>query len=635
MTTSRPSMALSAAFILLSILSASYIGATGTADYQPSPQQPTGELPDDPFVDTLSQYGSYSDHIGIIGIGNISMPVADCPEYPKPRSISTDERLTILTNEGWKPNLAKQIVPTDEDRVQVTLRNIKWSDGTPFEAADVAFSVSTASSHREVSSPFFWHYRNDSYHYIGPTVTELDRHTAELVFDSQNPLPFEQQLHEIRLFPKKRFSEGTKLNESTLTCLKIGNSGFKGWPTVGAYELIDVDIEEKTIRFGRNAHYSKVDNKDQRQPYYNEAIYALAHIDSPYVITDDAIIEEISRALDAVQRVTERPVDVIELPGSLLRAMRAIKAKAEEDDLSFEVDRLRSDARGSAAAYVFNYRHGELGRLFRDRGFREATSLAIDRTFIADDVFMRDVTGVEPSVAIVGPIWTGYEVHSAPTYDVTDAASRLRDAKDRVRFEGDRVVVNVLVYKNDSLVIDAMNVVVEAWQQVGIDANVRMVTFGEIYHLENYDGEVREEFEIIARSFYLPERTAWESKPGWMIPPYRNGDVDGTIDDIVNEIECDDGGFCEELRALLESLNDWHDFGRYDRGRQFLSEEYRQHVTNVLSVHDRNMFAVGIVSDLPIMTFFLSHVRRCDGDVESRQTGEYDYRRGGDRYCPI
>ncbi len=554
----------------------------------------SNSLPSEPFVDHAS-IGTYSDHITLVGVGQITMPDDNCPSYPRPRSISTDERLTIQSKDGWIPNLAKEVRHLDDNALIVELRRAEWSDGTPFLASDVVFSVDVAREHPAIS----------------PLLPLAEVHVEKqgdyrVKFDLPSnidaPLAF---LHYIRLLPKHIFPDDGQLGESTISCLTQGTSGYLEWPTVGAYMLTDIDIENRTIRFRRNPSFFKIDKDQQRQPYYNEVIYTLS----------DALTD-LHQAIINVETRTDRPVDVVELPGDFMITLLSGLEGSDGWLLNAEIDVQRSDARGSAVAYYFNYRHGELGRLFRQRSFREATSLAIDRTRVLNTVFHRPYTLMRATTMIVGSQWTSYSLFEPPEHDSDHARTLLDAAKQSAEVQDNIVSLRILASRDDVLLQQAMEAVIEDWNTIGIEATLALVSRSELRAKEK-----EEEFEIIARSFWLPERWVWESRSGGLVPPFFDDDLDAT-GQLLTGLACDDD-FCEHLTIYRQSLEDWENSDPEDD-----AEDYKESTVNMLMSHTYYLFAVGAVSDLPRMVFLLNEVRRCSSDHRDGK-----YMTGGDRYC--
>ena len=548
------------------------------------------EFPNDPFHDPSST-GSYSDYITLIGIGNIEMPQDNCPSFPRPRSISTDERLTIQTEHGWMPNLAKDVRPTDSSALVVELRKTKWSDGTPFLADDVVFSANLVRQYPE----FF------GFPVANFDVDKVDDYHVKFIFLSSIHEPL-ALLHYIKLFPKNRFPDASTLDKSILSCLTRGSIGYLGWPTVGAYVLTHIDSTNRTIRFQPNSYYFKIDANRKQQPYYNEVIYTLS-----------SSLSDLAKAVAIVQERTRRPVDVVELPGNFMSMLLANPEEFYALSLDREIDVQRSDARGSAVAYFFNYRHIELGALFRERAFREATSLAIDRTHILDDVFYRRHTLMEPTAVVVGSQWTEYKSVGPPIHDPGLAGSRLGDAKQTAGFDGQTVSFRILVSYNDALLQQAIERIIQDWKAIGIA--VESVPVSEA---TRQNREAKGQFEAIARSFWLPERWVRRGRSGLLIPPFLEEDLDSTGDLQEGDSACDQ--FCQDLIDFRKTLIDWQDSDD--------TNVYRANTKRILEKQARYLFAVGVVSEFPRLVFFLKNMVRCDSD---RSRGDYVI--GGDRYC--
>lgn len=243
--------------------------------------------------------------------------------------------------------------------------------------------------------------------------------------------------------------------------------------------------------------------------------------------------------------------------------------------------------------------------------------MAIDRERIADEVFVRELTGIEPTEMIVGSSWSTYpEFAVHPEQDVERAKRLLMEAKERAGFEDGRVTLTISVLANHHLVEQAMLSVIEDWAQIGIDANLRVTDLDGLQEWGNKS-------EIIARAFYLPEWEVWTRKIGNLVPPYSDSRVDYSV---YNGVACDG-----DIQHTIKTVENWHRFGEYDRLGAFRSDVYLDHVRSILSDHSRFRFAVGMVSDLPLMVFMLREVIRCDQPDDQSSPAHLV---GGDLHCP-
>ena len=226
-------------------------------------------LPSDPFT-AHGYQGIYSSRISIIGAFNVD--VVDCSavvpgatETPidRPRSISIDERLTLLGSEGYISNVAYDIQSNDEKKVvDIFIRQIKWSDGVALTAYDVAFSLELATKHG-VYQPIFRYAPEPS-----DVIVIADHHVQIAFPESVANVDF--LMSQIEIYPRHIW-------ESTVDDLFSASSGdgdshrarhfrtcarsARILPSLGAYifDSYDRDGGSHRIVYRANPYYFKVD----------------------------------------------------------------------------------------------------------------------------------------------------------------------------------------------------------------------------------------------------------------------------------------------------------------------------------------------------------------------------------------
>ena len=543
-------------------------------------------LPSNPFT-VHGYHGVYASRISIIGTFNVN--VVDCStvvpgatETPtdRPRSISIDERLTLLGSEGYVYNVANDIEFDNEKTVDVFIRPIKWSDGVILTAHDVAFSLELATKHG-VYQPIFRYAPEPS-----QVIVKADHHVQIVFPESVANVDF--LMSQIEIYPRHVWESTVDNLLSTNAASRERSRHFRICarnarilPSLGAYifDSYNRDGGAHRIVYRANPYYFKVDEVGRQQPYFETA----EHI----------VVDSVQAMLDYAATFTDEPL-VIELPGTAL----------DHIDRFLEMDNLRTRTfavrgRGSALAYLFNYADADHAQLFQSPDFRRATLLAIDREAIKQ-IYRPAVTGVRVQTATLD--WRVATAQDPYVQDLTRALE-LVEGTDFGSLQEDEFTISVIAH--DTAASEAAELIEADWYELGIDATVERVTRQEMYRRER-----EHDFDVILRPQYLHEELA-RQEPGWLVPPFMHREVGDTWK-AYGQIRTDP---CHLAEAVMKWISDTQyrdrDEAQYVESTQLLLDEYEQ-----------MMLIIGIVSPLPNVDLYGDQL---DSILE-------DNRRGGDSY---
>ncbi len=306
-----------------------------------------------------------------------------------------------------EPALAKSWKMSPDGK-QFTLqlrRGLQFSDGSPFDADDVVFSFKVYLD-ENVHSP-----QRDLLIVGGKpmTVEKLDTYTvrftfaapysaAERVFDSLAMLP--------RRLLEKEYAEG-KINQAwglNVTPEKIAGLGPFRFKLFAPGQRLVIE---------RNPYYWKIDAKGQKLPYLNELAFV-------FVANQDA--EVIRFQAGDTQVISGLSADNF----AVLTKNQALSAYNFEDvgpglEYSFLVFNLNDDTEGRLPQIA---RHQ---KWFQDVRFRQAVSMAVDRSAIVRLVYKGRGAALASQVTPGNKLWINPAVH-VPEYSVAKARELLRSA---------------------------------------------------------------------------------------------------------------------------------------------------------------------------------------------------------------
>jgi len=393
-------------------------------------------------------------------------------------------------NRDWSeaiPNVAKSIEPNpDASEFTVTLRQgMKWSDGEPLTTADVLFAWENVTLHPDLNPS------------VPPTLSRggepaeieaLDDLTFVVRFNGPKPLfPYDmaRQVDGNRLVAHPRhYLEQFHIDFNPDADQLAQDAGYDNWvawflalgtyfnyqwdnpdlPTVNGWIVVDPLSDGTVVVFSRNPYYWKVDPEGSQLPYLDEVRYeVIPESDTMLLRAQNGEFDFHFRHFNNLEN---RPV--------LSEAQETGNFQILDMQSTYSTDML----------IAFNLNHDNDGKreVFQSREFRIAMSHAINRQRLIDTAWQR--AGEPHQVAPIQQS-TYYDAEFATQYleyDVDLANQMLDDAgfdeRDgdgyRLGPGGDRIEVVVDV-ANDALISfwpDAMTLVVEDWEAVGIRATV-------------------------------------------------------------------------------------------------------------------------------------------------------------------
>ena len=427
-------------------------------------------LPADPLV--VVPYGG----IGSYG-GTVRIVLTDLPQF-----VPTEAALTISADmRGFLPNLAESWHVSEDGRV-ITLRlreGIRWSDGVPLTSDDFVFSFDDLWMNEEWAPV-------TSRRVLGGRIEKLDDLSFRYVFEQPNPLfvnliaqfgnYFVDPAHYFKNFHPKyvdREELNAKVREGGFITWMARLGALRDWaieesanvPTLRPYRVLSRTIQ--MLRLERNPYYFKVDPAGNQLPYIDRVDAEV--VDNQEVVT--------ARAANGQLDFATFDLRTQDIP--LLKL-------GERGDLTTVHIWNRLHASDVAIQPNYNHPSERLRRLFQDKRFRQALSLAIDRDEMNKIIYFgrgvpRQVTA-HPSSSYFEPEFaTAYTQHDPPGARALLDEIGLRDADgDGLREfpNGDQLAITLEYIDFETPKAISMDLVRAYWQAVGIDLRLKIVDNG-------------------------------------------------------------------------------------------------------------------------------------------------------------
>jgi peptide/nickel transport system substrate-binding protein len=387
------------------------------------------------------------------------------------------------------PNIAKawKLSKDGKELVIYLRKGIKWSDGEPFTADDILFWWEDVVLNDELTptKPTGW--------YPGgkPMVVEkIDDYTVKLKFSVPYPLSplfltrydttegnfylpkhYFKQFH-IKYTPKEKVEATAKqlgfntwyqlflAKRDLSTSILIGEPGI---PTLRSFVIVKRGLDNAT--YERNPYYWKIDTAGNQLPYI-----------------DNVFISEVTNAEVANMKAISGEVD---LAGTYTRVdtYPAYKENAPKNKMRVL---MWQTAWGSEVLFMVNqtYEDPVLSKIFQDRRFRIALSLALNR----DEINQLFYFGLgQPRQMTVIPQSRYYEEEFAKAYAEYNPkeANSLLDEMGlkrgpdgyRLRPDGKRLEVTIEYTPTDTPFRGPIAELAQRWwEQLGIKVAVREIT---------------------------------------------------------------------------------------------------------------------------------------------------------------
>ena len=368
-------------------------------------------------------------------------------------------------------------------------RGMKWSDGKPFTADDILFSIEDCAKNSELykSVPSTLVIANKPCQ-----VTKIDEVTVKFSFASPYALFLEQMATPLgqypTLFPKHYCSQfHPKYNPKAAEQAKAAN--MSDWAALFRAKCGDIEIparwgnvEKPTLDpwvvteaytggatrvvMERNAYFWQVDQNGQQLPYIDRLTFSIAQD------VESLMLDALSGKLD----IQERHIDSLQNKPTLSQNMQKGGYRL--------VELIASGAQQVQIYLNLTHKDPKMREMFSNKQFRQALSLGINRKEIIDVVYLGQSEAYQTGPRPGHPWYHEKLARQFTQHDVKQANDILdkigysrRDAqKFRLRPDGQRVFFSVDVIPTlypDA--VDTLELVKRHWAEIGVDMKVNTI----------------------------------------------------------------------------------------------------------------------------------------------------------------
>lgn len=248
-------------------------------------------------------------------------------------------------------------------------KGVKWSDGQPFTADDVVFTMENV-----LMDPNAEGNSVDRFTLHGKKVewTKVDDLTVKAIL----PQPygaFFQVLSQAMMVPKHKLAQyvyplNPKLKPGAINSAWTTNWDLDDIVGTGPFKLSQYTVDQK-VTLTRNPYYWKVDAKGNQLPYVDKLVY---------LIVPDRQVAMAKFLAGEIDRITISGSDFPmlkqkEVSGAPIKVFRGVPVQNVPSPLH--------------VAFNFDDTNPDLAKLFMNKTFREAMEYAIDRQRIIDDIY--------------------------------------------------------------------------------------------------------------------------------------------------------------------------------------------------------------------------------------------------------
>ncbi|QWW66941.1 ABC transporter substrate-binding protein [Rhizobium sp. WYJ-E13] len=440
-------------------------------------------LPENPLVvkpvESVGKYGG-DWNMALVGGGSLSMLFRYQAYEPLLRYTPDWSGVTLNVAEAFDGN-------ADSTEYTIRLRKgMKWSDGQPYTTADVKFWYDTILTDKRVAVNGQGHWKTAG----KPAKLEIvDEQTFKVIFAKPNgmfPLQVAWSNSDHTTRCPKHYLEQFHIDYNPKADELARERGFETWiaafqsasgfqddnafflnsskkPCLHAWMFTTAPGEntERAIA-ERNPFYWKVDTEGNQLPYMDRIVYQM--VADPQVL----LLKAMQGEIDLMDQYIATPNN------------KSVLYDAREQG-KYDFYTLTS-TEANVMNFVFNLNHNDETKrqLFRNKDFRAALSMALDRQSLIDAVLVGQGAPAQPSIKQTDPLYneqlatqfTGYDVDKANA--MLDTLIPKRDDQNfRLDEKGRRLTVIFEIDQARAVFLDLFQLVIPMFQAVGIDAQMR------------------------------------------------------------------------------------------------------------------------------------------------------------------
>jgi len=347
-------------------------------------------------------------------------------------------------------------------------KGVQWSDGEPFTADDVIFTLQ-ATFDPQVPCPNRDLLLNSDG--SAPEYKKIDDYTVELRFKETNPYLI-GALNQVYLAPKHKYEAALKAGEfNKILSVSTDPKDVVG---LGPYRLESYVADQRVVLV-RNPYYWKIDKDHKRLPYFDKVIFLIVPNNNTWAL------RMINGEIAMHQQIFPENVESIkrgEEKGGY--KVHSLGISTSVNYLVFNQDTLKDE---QGKPYVDPVKLS----WFRDKRFRQAVSYAIDRDGMIRTALGGNGVPVYGLDTAANKIWYTDQTQKYP-YDPERAKALLREmgiwdrSGDGIAQDGGghRVTFNLLTNANNNVKLNMGTTIKDNLKKVGIDVNFQPIDFNQL-----------------------------------------------------------------------------------------------------------------------------------------------------------
>ena len=443
-------------------------------------------LPKNPIVvEPISEVGKYGGTLQRVFIGTGSYLFGNIDKQPLLRQ-KQDRSGEIIKPSGVTPNLIESLEfsPDAKSATIHLLEGLKWSNGDPYTADDIEFMWNDLILDDNFPAPVPGGFKAGG---KLPKFKKIDEYTVRFTWDTPY-MAFRYALtYDPGVFLGVAFSSDeilkelhpkhndaiddyeqiiSKLGGGMGATVELAQTVSPELPTLSAWDVVEFEPGQRVV-LERNPYFPQIDTEGNQLPYIDRIVGT--HVSSTEV---------------AALKVTQGKVDA-QSTNISLGQIPLLMEHAEEGNYSVLI--MPNDT--PEGLYLNRDSPNEQFKsLVRNKDFRVALSLAIDRTAIADIVFRGFAEPVPYSVHPlsqfypegIGKPHIGYQPDKAR--ELLDNLGLKDKNNDGIREFNNGKPVELLGYgaTEKQARNDMLELVKEQWAKVGIKLNFRLFEVGTV-----------------------------------------------------------------------------------------------------------------------------------------------------------
>jgi peptide/nickel transport system substrate-binding protein len=511
------------------------------------------------------------------------------------------------------PNIAAGYEVNDEaTEYTINLREgVKWSDGEPFTAEDIEFWHEVRTNEE-----FAAEFPMRSYYTAGgenAEVTVVDDYTVRFTFAEPNALLIQNLAsrngHGPIRYPKHFLADYTPMygdEESIqegldqynredwvdlmdwLVSVAPAGTGSPDLPTLYPWVFTTRYGEGPQMIAERNPYYYKVDAEGNQLPYIDRIVYEQ--------LEDAEVI--VLRALNGDIDFQDRHIATADNRATFID-------NREQGDYRL-VDKRSTGMNMITISLNLTHQDENMREIFQNKDFRIGLSHAINRQEVIDLIYSGQGEPWQAAPLEESPYYDEEMAKQYTEYDVELANEHLDRAgyternSDGIRLgpDGNPISFTVEVAAGQQPRVDAMELIVGYWAEVGIDANVRTLDRSLLYTRKDSgqhdvviwggDGGL----DPISRPrYYFPFSNESNYAPAWAA--WYRGDT-----------------YPEDIQAMEPPEDVKRQMELYDRITQSPDPEERQDLMNeIIQIAEEQFYAIGVTLPPPSYAIAKNNLR--------------------------